>query len=161
MGTPPHHRQKCSEAHFGPGKRVSLRNCFLLANRATFQIEPGKKNRARLILANWSVLKWYLPDATLDILFGKSVGPMKQRRDVHGLLEAVRHSAWFMALMATFPYLLDPILKCSGIRKYMLPHSGHRRGAGKVMTVCTIAHDALENHELSELLSGSQTLINW
>lgn len=80
-------------------------------------------------------LRWYLYDTTASLIFGKKIGFIDEGRDVHGLLNAFRGSVWFLGLMAMFPYLLDPIVKLPIIRRFALPHSGDKRGVGKIMKV--------------------------
>ena len=42
--------------------------------------------------------------------------------------------------MATFPYLLDPIVKLPIIKRFALPHSEDRKGVGKIMKVFHTKH---------------------
>lgn len=60
---------------------------------------------------------------------------MDEGRDVDGILDAFRSSAWFLGLMAMFPYLLNPIVKLPIIKRFALPHSSDRSGVGKIMKV--------------------------
>ena len=68
-------------------------------------------------------------------MYGKKIGFMEQGRDVKGLLGAFRGSVWFLGLMTMFPYLLSPIVKLPIIKNFALPHSGDKRGIGKIMKV--------------------------
>lgn len=68
-------------------------------------------------------------------MFGTKLGFIDEGRDVDGLLSAFRSSVWFLGLMALFPYILSPIVKCPLIKRFTLPTSEGKRGVGRIMKV--------------------------
>ena len=103
--------------------------------RSTSPTGPGKCRDMLLGMSAEEERRWYLYDTTASLIFGKKIGFIDEGRDVDGLLDAFRGSVWFLGLMAMFPYLLHPIIKLPIIKNFALPHSGDKRGVGKIMKV--------------------------
>ncbi|KAL9604215.1 MAG: hypothetical protein Q9219_000613 [cf. Caloplaca sp. 3 TL-2023] len=84
-------------------------------------------------IAVW--VKRHLYENSADLIFGKRSGFSDVVPDEDSVLHATRHSAWLIASMTMFPYILRPLRDLPGFGKILLPKSGDQSGIGKIMTV--------------------------
>ena len=81
------------------------------------------------------LIRWFLLDTMTDVIFSEPSGFIKQNRDVDGMIEGLRDMSLFALLLGTFPWLVNPIINRPFFRKWFIPRSGDKKGAGIMITV--------------------------
>ncbi|KUJ24271.1 cytochrome P450 [Mollisia scopiformis] len=82
-------------------------------------------------LPDW--VRWFLYDAFTDMTFGEVLDFTGNEKDVYGMLQAFRGSAWIIGLTTMFPWIMGPLYGSPMLSQYFLPSSRDKDGVGKMM----------------------------
>lgn len=71
--------------------------------------------------------------------FGEAIGFVREGRDVGGLIQAFHDMAPLAGLIATLPWLMNPIIKNPLFSRFLMPKSGDGTGTGRIMLVSRVS----------------------
>ena len=63
------------------------------------------------------------------------MGCVESGCDVDGVIASLHGQTRFAGLMASLPWLVNPIVKHRVLKNVLLPHKGDKTGTGKLMAV--------------------------
>ena len=79
--------------------------------------------------------RWYVYDTITQLIYGVPAGMVENGRDVDHLIKEWHHIFTLGGLIATLPWLINPIITSRYLKPFLMPSKRHGTGSGHVMTV--------------------------
>lgn len=79
--------------------------------------------------------RWHVYDTITQLIYGVPVGMVEKGRDIDRLISEWHHMFRLGGLMATLPWLIQPIITNRCLKPFFMPSKRHGSGSGHIMTV--------------------------
>ena len=96
---------------------------WMLPSRVSIQSKTDNSRRMNLY------------DMVTQLTFSDLIGFVKHGQDVDGFIAGIYSMSWFAGLIATLPWLMNPLIHNNLTKRFFLPRSGDKSGTGQVMKV--------------------------
>ncbi|MCJ1407333.1 hypothetical protein MMC19_001404 [Ptychographa xylographoides] len=120
-------------------RSLSLRNLPAIEERIderldlmrTIMIEKFAISGLEFDFPEWIRMNLY--DMVTQLTFSDLIGFVKHGQDVDGFIAGIYSMSWFAGLIATLPWLMNPLIHNNLTKRFFLPRSGDKSGTGQVM----------------------------
>lgn len=82
-----------------------------------------------------NTLRWYIYDTITQLIYGTPAGMVESGSDVDHLIGEWHRAFTLGGLVATLPWLMDPIITNRYLKPFLMPSKRHDIGSGHIMRV--------------------------
>ncbi|KAL8974487.1 MAG: hypothetical protein Q9197_001277 [Variospora fuerteventurae] len=106
-----------------------------------FRTRFGGKGSS-LDLANY--IRWHIYDTVTKMIYGEATGMVEQGCEVNGLISEWHRAFTLGGLVATLPWLINPLIHHPFFKRFLMPSKRQDWGSGHIMR----SHERLFKHRL-------------